>query len=281
MGIGMVVLQKLDACNVFKPNCRVLDIGSTNLYESRADEILGFLKKHNPNARGDLPALAERLAAGSYDVPGRGVTSFLGELLEAAGMTYVSFDIYEGYKTEIIDLNRVDLPPRHRGAFDLVINSGTTEHVFNQINSFKIIHEAAASGGHMFHALPSIGFVDHCYFTYTGRFFFELADFNQYELEDYWMAMGKQLSSVFASADRLKHRFPALERYLQRMEAQGPAALLNLFRCPEISVNVLLRKTKAVPFMASLETSTTGGAVPDHVRGAYVNTAEGFTPAKV
>src|SRR4051812_10448115 len=65
--------------------------------------------------------------------------AWLGELLERIGCEYAPDDIFEGYMTTLFDLNRSAVPPIHRGYFDIVINCGTTEHVLNQLNSFRII----------------------------------------------------------------------------------------------------------------------------------------------
>src|SRR5580693_10425559 len=60
-----------------------------------------------------------------------------------------------------LDLNRGRVPRHLRGAFDLVVNGGTTEHVANQMNAFRIIHHLARVGGVMYHELPAGGLVDH------------------------------------------------------------------------------------------------------------------------
>jgi len=59
------------------------------------------------------------------------------------------------------DLNTGDVPGDHGGSFDVVLNCGTSEHVFNQYNTFKIMHDAARVGGLMCHAVPMTGYLAH------------------------------------------------------------------------------------------------------------------------
>jgi hypothetical protein len=52
----------------------------------------------------------------------------------------------------------------------------------NQFNAFEVVHDATAVGGKIFHILPVTGHTDHGYVHYTSRFFFDLAEFNGYEI---------------------------------------------------------------------------------------------------
>lgn len=80
-----------------------------------------------------------------------------------------------------LDLNRGRVPRRLRGVFDLVVNGGTTEHVANQMNAFRIIHQLIRVGGVMYHELPAGGLVDHGLVSYQPKFFNMLARLNGYE----------------------------------------------------------------------------------------------------
>ncbi len=159
MGITFSLMQKLKDRGVLsRSGMRVLDIGSSNLYQADAPGIIEYLSAFTDGeSQSRVHAFAERLAKGSAYEPVKGGLndSFAGELLERCGMSYLSVDFAKGYKTEIFDLNRDDLPVRHRKAYDIVLNIGTTERVFNQYNSFKVVHEATRTGGFMVHHLPA------------------------------------------------------------------------------------------------------------------------------
>jgi SAM-dependent methyltransferase len=62
--------------------------------------------------------------------------------------------------------------------FDVCINNGTTEHVFNQANCYKAIHDHTAPGGVMIHWTPCLGWVDHGLYNVQPGFFYDLATAN-------------------------------------------------------------------------------------------------------
>jgi hypothetical protein len=62
------------------------------------------------------------------------------------------------------------------------VNFGTTEHVANQLNAFKLIHDLAAKGCIMVHTLPSHGQFNHGLVNYNPKFFWMLARSNGYRL---------------------------------------------------------------------------------------------------
>jgi hypothetical protein len=66
--------------------------------------------------------------------------------------------------------------------FNVVINHGTAEHVFNIAQVFKTIHEYTLPGGLMIHESPFTGWIDHGFFTLQPTLFYDLAEFNQYVL---------------------------------------------------------------------------------------------------
>jgi hypothetical protein len=104
-----------------------------------------------------------------------------GELLwSALGLQSKSVDIDGGDIR--IDLNQGRVPWRYRGAFDLAVNAGTTEHVANQGNAFAAIHDLVRAGGLIVHQLPVCGSLSHGFFGYQPKFFHRLAKANDYEV---------------------------------------------------------------------------------------------------
>lgn len=266
MGITMGLMKQLRERNVLsRSGLKVLDIGSSNLYQAQAQEIVDYVSafggKESPAL---LQEFAQRLAKGSaYDSVKGGLNeSFAGELIERCGMSYLSMDIAKGYKTEVFDLNHEDLPAHHQGAYDVVMNIGTTEHVFNQYNSFKVAHEAAHVGSYMVHQLPASGYTDHGYYMYAGRFFFELAAYNKYEITDVWYdAAGED--DLYLSL----RRYAALNPTLAKLNAAEPVMI------PNYMLTVIYRKVQNLAFAGTLETSTSVGDIPLSVSVAYATSA--------
>jgi SAM-dependent methyltransferase len=103
-------------------------------------------------------------------------------LWEALGLSYSSIE-FDGLRNSIpLDLNRDKVPRRLRGYFDLVVNTGTTEHVANQDNAFRVMHDLCKHGGVMYHELPGGGMMTHGLITYTPKFFWHLCRENDYEV---------------------------------------------------------------------------------------------------
>ena len=105
-----------------------------------------------------------------------------------------------------LDLNRDSVPDGLRGTFDLVINAGTTEHLANQENAFRVIHDLVRPGGLMYHEVPAGGLIDHGFISYQPKFFFWLCEQNDYKLVRFTMTESAH-SPVPAHMRNLNRRF--------------------------------------------------------------------------
>lgn len=236
MAIGFNYLRGMADDGLLKPGIRFLDIGCSNLYQADKDGLIAFM------ARFDVEdgAFAERLAAASAEK-----SAFAGELIDKCGMHYEAIDFAVDYKTTKFDLNHDSLSKEFRGSFDLVVNFGTTEHVINQANSFEVIHDAVKHGGVIYHQLPAAGFFDHCYFLYTGRFFFDLAGYNEYEVLRAWLDQAGDSDLMRMFRDYASY-FPVL--------AEAPTPPKSTF--PDTGFNIMYRKVKKTAFRYPMELST-------------------------
>ena len=274
MGISLAMIEKMQSLGLFgKGRISVLDIGSSNLYSASTDRIEQFLGAHGVAASREVAQFAEKLAKGSeYDPVHGGINgSFVGELFEKAGMKYAAIDIADGYRTTILDLNHSPAPPHFVGAFELVLNFGTTEHLLNQYNAFRVMHDSTRVGGYIVHSLPGVGYSNHGYFTYTPRCFFDLAGYNEYEIADFWFEGPGGGNDLYAPVRDYRSYFPTLERTLtdqQQTETGRKVAALNI---PDVGIVVVYRKVKPRPFMGALEKSTSVGNVPNSVTSVYTS----------
>ncbi len=78
-----------------------------------------------------------------------------------------------------LDLN---LPVVLDRRFDVVINHGTAEHIFNIAQVFRTIHDYTVPGGMMMHESPFTGWIDHGFYTLQPTLFFDLAEANGYSM---------------------------------------------------------------------------------------------------
>lgn len=243
MGITLQKLDELRRNGLLAPRCSVLDIGSSNLYSATPDELRAFLSHYNASADA---AKLKMMADGSYFGPKGGINcTFVGELMDLCGMSYLSFDIANGYRTMAFDLNSEQVASTLSGSFDLVLNFGTTEHVMNQHNAMRVIHDAAKVGGYIIHEVPCIGFSDHGYVCYTPRFFFDLAGYNEYEVISFSYGTPVDGNELTKLIHDYAGYFPALESF-RPIDYQPK----------DIPLRIVLRKVKAAPFRTPMERST-------------------------
>ena len=105
---------------------------------------------------------------------------------EYIGFEHMSFDISGGGGSLKTDL-RDPIDNSFYNRFDIVTNSGTTEHVSpldGQYECFKNVHLCTKVNGIMVHMIPFSGLElpGHCQIFYTNEFFETLAKLNKYKL---------------------------------------------------------------------------------------------------
>jgi hypothetical protein len=101
---------------------------------------------------------------------------------ESLGMSYMSIDINGERNAVRLNLNKAKSSDIGQ-QFDIVTNHGTTEHVFDQENCFRLIHDLTIDGGLMIHVVPTTqGYRRHGLYNYDSLFFDELSHTNQYVL---------------------------------------------------------------------------------------------------
>jgi hypothetical protein len=66
--------------------------------------------------------------------------------------------------------------------YEVVINHGTAEHIFNIANVFRVMHDACKAGGLMIHESPFVGWVDHGFYCLQPTLFFDVAAANKYDI---------------------------------------------------------------------------------------------------
>jgi hypothetical protein len=103
------------------------------------------------------------------------------------GFDHVSIDINGRNGALRIDLRKNITDKRLVGTFDVLTNSGTTEHIRNQFETFKNVHNLVKRGGIFLHVVPKIGhWKEHpkCFAWYSFEFFYKLCGFCNYEILD-------------------------------------------------------------------------------------------------
>jgi SAM-dependent methyltransferase len=239
----------------------LLDIGSSNIYDVPSEGLIEFLRRFGCVITPDAVEFAREVEAGSgRQADGSALNgAWLGQVLHAIGMHYDSVDIAVGYLTRVVDLNRSTLPADMFDSFDMVLNCGTTEHILNQFNAFKSIHDAARIGGLMVHQVPASGYTNHGYFCYTLRFFFDLAGYNDYELVDFWVDGPAGHDKMYTAVRDYVSDFPAARTLIDRIGSASRETIINEMNIPNNGATVIFRKTLKRRFNCMLELSTSWG----------------------
>ncbi len=83
----------------------------------------------------------------------------------------------------LLDLNRGEAPDSLLGAYDLIIDHGSLEHVFNLPHALTILDSLLAPDGRVFHSSPGSNFCDHGFYSLSPTFFFDYYSANQWQIE--------------------------------------------------------------------------------------------------
>ena len=97
---------------------------------------------------------------------------------------YKSTDINGAYDSYQFDLNKnISKTYNFNQKYDLVINNGTGEHVFNQYALFLNSHNLTKIDGIMLNIVPFIDWINHGFYNFNPIFFADLAASNNYKIE--------------------------------------------------------------------------------------------------
>ncbi len=97
-------------------------------------------------------------------------------------LEHVSLDLNGMFGSLVVDLN-FPVPESLIDRFQLITDYGTSEHVENQFQVFKNVHDMCKANGIMIHTLPlPNNFPDHCLYYYPKEFFSRLARLCDYKV---------------------------------------------------------------------------------------------------
>lgn len=158
---------------------RILEIGEANWYgDMPADELAN---DYNHRCGGDLAdfcGFVDRL---------NGVKSH-NDLFGIAKLVYEVF--FDSSLVHSVDLDGTESASRADlnyeltgyGIYQVCINHGTAEHIFNIANVFLAMHDNCALHGLMIHEAPFQGWIDHGFYNLQPTLFYDLAAANDYDI---------------------------------------------------------------------------------------------------
>lgn len=232
-------------------NC-VCDIGASQLYLVDQEDYLGSfmntVKRRTTSqllSKNDLKKLAN--------------LGHAKQMWERMGYDYICVDTSNEVEALNLDLNFDEVPAERRGCAQLVMNMGTTEHVANQIQAFKIIHDFTAVDGLMYHNLPFQGYQTHGLVNYTPKFFWMLCRSNEYEFLDFSIQYGEPEDDLH----------PDIIQSIQQTGNRVPA---EKFVSTTSGIRTLLRKKKNAGFVPPFDGHVLGqlNGIPSNYFKKYI-----------
>jgi SAM-dependent methyltransferase len=178
--LSYAMMKSLRRGNALPREARMIEMGESNWYgdvplSQLAADIRQIESDHAVREQhiAELRSLRSEDPRAAYDVAKvffRGI---------AGCSSIASIDPGEPHSTYKFDLNE-QVPLTE--TFDLVINYGTAEHVFDVRRFYQTVHELTRPGGIMIHSGPMCGWVEHGFYTFQSTFFIDLAAANGYEI---------------------------------------------------------------------------------------------------
>jgi hypothetical protein len=188
MGLGPPIIalyRQLKVQGAFEGLESVIELGAQAVWCPKRESVVSLFQAFGRPRPDD--AMLDRFA--NWKGSGR-------ELYEALGIRYTCVDLDPSFNSIQLDLNFDGTPEEHKGRYDFVTNHGTTEHIFNQLNCFKVMHEFCRPKGLLLHAVPFTVHLEHGFFNYQPNAFSALARYNSYETLGVWVGPDWQLDSL-------------------------------------------------------------------------------------
>lgn len=98
----------------------------------------------------------------------------------------IDYSDYEG-ADEILDLNASETPEHLRERFDVILDSGTMEHIFHVPNVLRHLHRMLKIGGRIIHLSPASNCVEHGFYSFSPTFFADYYAANRYEVDTVYL----------------------------------------------------------------------------------------------
>ncbi len=159
---------------ILKKNPEAIDLGSqtSSISNTFLENLVNQNKSLNSLQKKSLLDLSKKESISTKDY-----------FISIGFKDYKSIDINGAYKSFQFDLNKNILETYNFDKkYDLVINNGTGEHVFNQYALFQNFHNLTKIDGIMLNILPFIDWINHGFYNFNPIFFADLAASNNYKI---------------------------------------------------------------------------------------------------
>ena len=206
----------------------------------------------------DLSRQFERFCAKSAVPISDGVPlndKLLLKMMGFADIETLDYSDFEG-ADHVVDLNHDGLPEYLHGKFDVVLDSGTLEHVFHVPNAMKNIASLVKVGGRIIFLSPSSNHMDHGFYMFSPTFF-----------ADYFLANKFEINTCY------------VVRYSPNLDDLWDAYQYDPDRWRDLHIGGLDDKPYAIFFVVTRTAESTAGVIPQ--QNYYADTAAMYAGARL
>lgn len=175
------IFSALRQQQVLPPAPRVLELGEANWYgDVPLQQLVQDIRLYvsDEPARNRLLTQIQHLA----DTQTRYWLFDLAKIFYTVFLNYSSITAIDLHGTPAALRYDLNYPVHLDTRFDMVLNLGTAEHIFNVFQFFKTVHDLTAPGGLMVHGMPFTGWYDHGFYNFQPTFYWDLALQNRYTI---------------------------------------------------------------------------------------------------
>jgi len=179
--LDYIIFRELARANAIPPQPDVLELGEANWYgDVEISQLVGDIRERCSEERQmELLLQLEKLFA---DPSAQSVYFDIAKVFYKTFLDYRSITAIDFNGTANALRYDLNAPISINRQFQVVINTGTAEHVFNVCQFLKTAHECTCPGGLMIHAFPFMGWLDHGFYNFNPTLIADLAAANQYIL---------------------------------------------------------------------------------------------------
>ena len=160
----------------------VVTLGRQHVYVS-ADEVNALAAKHGVSMK-SIPIELHR-------EPSLAARGFVSDdwLFQSLGFEEIVRVDYSNYESSdvILDLNDCETPTTLQNRFDLVLDSGTLEHVFDFAAGLRHCVRMVRSGGRVIHLTPSSNCVEHGFYSVSPTLYADFYAASGFTINRVWL----------------------------------------------------------------------------------------------
>ena len=98
------------------------------------------------------------------------------------------------------DLNSPEMPAEIQDSYDLVLDCGTMEHVFDVPQVLRHIFALTKVGGYIIHVMPGNNFYDHGFYQFSPTLFHDYYSYNYFDIID--VSVMEYSSNIYADPSK-------------------------------------------------------------------------------